>query len=103
MRRRFGLTSRSDGQRILVLSFAGGKTGFLVDNVSEVIKIATTDIHPAPELSAEQMRLIGRVANLDAQGRMILIVDPQQLLDQVEAAVLQKFDRDLPDKTLSPT
>ena len=103
LRRRFDLTSRSNGQRILVLSFAGGKTGFLVDDVSEVIKIATTDIHPAPELSAEQMRLIGRVANLGGQGRMILIVDPQQLLDQVEADVLQKFDRDLPDKALSPT
>ena len=39
------------------------------------------------------MRLIGRVANLDAQGRMILLVDPAQLLDQVEADVLAKFDR----------
>ena len=31
------------------------------------------------------MRLIGRVANLEAQDRMILLVDPAQLLDQVEA------------------
>ena len=45
------------------------------------------------ELSAEQMRLIGRVANLQAQGRMILLIDPAQLLDQVEAAVLARFDR----------
>ena len=46
-----------------------------------------------PEVSAEQMRLIGRVANLDAQDRMILLVDPAQLLDQIEADVLAKFDR----------
>jgi purine-binding chemotaxis protein CheW len=39
------------------------------------------------------MRLISRVANLDAHGRMILLVDPAQLLDQVEADVLAKFDR----------
>ena len=39
------------------------------------------------------MRLIGRVANLDAQGRMILLIDPSQLLDRVEANVLAKFDR----------
>ena len=45
------------------------------------------------KLSAEQMRLIGRVANLDAQDRMILLVDPAQLLDQIEADVLAKFDR----------
>jgi len=105
LRRRFGVPSqaRSDGQRILVLSSSGGKTGFLVDDVSQVIKIASGDIHDAPELSAEQMRLIGRVANLDGQGRMILIVDPAQLLDQVETDVLEQFDRGMPDKALSPT
>lgn len=105
LRRRFGVPSqaRSEGQRILVLSFAGGKTGFLVDGVSQVIKIASGDIHDAPELSAEQMRLIGRVANLDGQDRMILIVDPAQLLDQVETDVLEQFDRGMPDKVLSPT
>lgn len=105
LRRRFGVhaQSRSDGERILVLSYGGGKTGFLVDDVSQVIKIASADIHVAPELSAEQMRLIGRVANLDAQGRMILIVDPSQLLDQMEADVLRQFDRSAADKALSPT
>jgi purine-binding chemotaxis protein CheW len=33
------------------------------------------------------------VANLDAQGRMILLVDPAQLLDRVETDVLAKFKR----------
>ena len=65
----------------------------MVDGVSEVLKIPADAIRPAPELSPEQMRLIGRVVNLDAQGRMILLVDPAQLLDQVEADVLAKFDR----------
>ena len=30
------------------------------------------------------MRLISRVINLEARGRMVLLVDPAQLLDQVE-------------------
>ena len=68
-------------------------TGFIVDGVSEVIKVPAAAIQPAPELSPEQMRLIGRVANLDAQDRMILLVDPTQLLDQIEVDVLAKFDR----------
>jgi purine-binding chemotaxis protein CheW len=95
LRRRFELTSTEPGsaQRILVLAVAGVRTGFMVDGVSEVIKVPAAAIHPAPELSPEQIRLIGRVANLDAQGRMILLVDPTQLLDQVEADVLAKFDR----------
>jgi purine-binding chemotaxis protein CheW len=105
LRRRFGVTpqSQSERQRVLVLSFAGGKTGFLVDDVSQVIKITLDEIHSAPELSAEQMRLIGRVANLGGEGRMILIVDPAHLLDQVEADVLEQFNRDLPDEAMSPT
>jgi purine-binding chemotaxis protein CheW len=39
------------------------------------------------------MRLISRVINLEASGRLILLVDPAQLLDQVEADVLAKFNR----------
>jgi purine-binding chemotaxis protein CheW len=38
------------------------------------------------------MRLIGRVANLDARGRMILLVDPAQLLDRLETDMLAKLD-----------
>jgi len=95
LRRRFELAAKEPGraQRILVLAMAGGKTGFMVDGVSEVMKVPATAIRAAPELSPEQMRLIGRVANLDAQNRMILLLDPAQLLDQVEVEVLGKLDR----------
>ena len=95
LRRRFELTSKepTSSRRILVLAIGGGRTGFMVDGVSEVMRVPSDAIRPAPELSPEQMRLIGRVVNLEAQGRMILLVDPAQLLDQVEADVLAKFDR----------
>jgi purine-binding chemotaxis protein CheW len=95
LRRRFDVASKEPGiaERVLVLAIGGGKTGFLVDSVSEVLKVPPNAIRPAPELAAEQMRLIGRIANFDAQGRMILLVDPTQLLDQVEADMLKKFDQ----------
>jgi len=95
LRRRFDVAAKEPGiaERVLVLAIGGGKAGFLVDSVSEVLKVPTDSIRPAPELSAEQMRLIGRIANFDAQSRMILLVDPAQLLDQVEADMLKKFDR----------
>ncbi len=95
LRRRFGLAAKEPGsaQRVLVLATDGGKTGFLVDGVSEVMKVATGAITPAPQLSAEQMRLIGRVVNLEAEGRMILLIDAAQLLNPVEADLLAKFDR----------
>jgi hypothetical protein len=37
------------------------------------------------------MRLISRVANVEASGRLILLVDAAHLLDQLEAEVLTKF------------
>ena len=72
----------------------------MVDGVSEVMKIPDGAIRPAPEVSTEQMRLIGRVANLDALDRMILLVDPAQLLDRIEADVLAKFGRNVSAREL---
>jgi purine-binding chemotaxis protein CheW len=95
LRRRFDISSSAapGAQRILVLALNGAKTGFMVDSVSEVLKVPEGAIRPAPEVSSEQTRLIGRVATLDAKNRMILLVDPAQLLDRIEADVLAKFDR----------
>jgi purine-binding chemotaxis protein CheW len=95
LRRRFELGAAEPGaaRRILILTVGGGQTGFMVDAVSEVLRVPADAIRQAPELSAEQTRLIGRVANLDLEGRMILLVDPAQLLDQIEADMLAKFER----------
>jgi purine-binding chemotaxis protein CheW len=95
LRRRFELAANEtgDARRILVLALGGGKTGFMVDGVSEVMKVPAGAIGPAPDLSPDQMRMIDRVANLDEQGRMILLIDAAQLLDRVEADMLAKFDR----------
>jgi purine-binding chemotaxis protein CheW len=100
LRRKFEMTSKEPlgNQRILVLALGGGKTGFIVDGVSEVVRLPANCIQPAPEVSREQMRLIGRVANLDAQNRMILLIDPTELLDQIEVDVLSKFDRNSPER-----
>lgn len=93
LRRRFEVESkeRSGRERILVVAVGGARTGFMVDGVSEVLKIPDAAIRPAPEVSTEQMRLIGRIANLDVLERMILLVDPAQLLDQIETDVLAKY------------
>ena len=93
LRRRFGLVSgeTTSGRRILVLAAGGVPTGFVVDSVSEVLKVAVDAIQAAPELSREQMRLIGRVVNLKAQSRIILLIDPTQLLTEGEASVVAEL------------
>ena len=91
MRRRFGLDGieRNDRQRIMVFTIAGVRTGFIVDSVSEVMRIGARFIDVAPKLSAEQQKLIRRVANLEAQKRMILLLEVNQLLDVREVDSLR--------------
>jgi len=93
LRRRFDLngTEQLGSRRILMLAIGGVTAGFLVDSVSRIMKVPIDAICPAPELSPEQMRLISRLVNLEASGQLILLVDPAQLLDQVEADLLAKF------------
>jgi purine-binding chemotaxis protein CheW len=89
-RRRFGLPSieRNDRQRIMVFTVRGVRTGFIVDSVSEVMRIPARFIGTTPDLSEEQKRLIRRVANLEAQKRMILLLEVAQLLNITEAEAL---------------
>jgi purine-binding chemotaxis protein CheW len=93
LRRRFdlGTTEHAGSQRILMVAIGAVIAGFLVDSVTEIMKVQIDAILPAPELSPDQMRLISRVINLEACGRMVLLLDPAQLLDQVEADVLAKL------------
>jgi purine-binding chemotaxis protein CheW len=63
----------------------------MVDSVSEVLKISRDAISPAPDVSSAQTQLIDRVANLVAEGRIVLLIDPSKLLDRVEADVLAQF------------
>lgn len=90
-RRRFALeeAARNDRQRIMVLTIGGVQTGFIVDSVSEVLKIPSAAIERAPALSEEQAQLIRRVANLEAQRRMILLLDPANLLAAGEIEALE--------------
>lgn len=81
-------SERSDRQRIMVFLLDGVRTGFIVDAVTEVLKIAKSAIEVAPRLSGQQSRLLGRVANLEQQQRMIQLIDPQYLIDSDDNAAL---------------
>lgn len=71
----------NDRQRIVVFTIGGVQTGFIVDSVSEVMRIRREHIKPAPDISEHQRRVIRRVANLPETRRMILLLDTEQLLD----------------------
>lgn len=52
MRNRFGLSETADSiqTRIMVMDVQGGLTGFIVDGVSEVIRIQSNDIQAPPAM-----------------------------------------------------
>ena len=94
-RTRLGLPTivRNDRQRIMVYLLGHLRTGFIVDSVAEVLRIPRHQVAPAPELSDEQGRLITHVAKLDGDRRMVMLLDPSQLLEGPEMqAVAQMGD-----------
>jgi purine-binding chemotaxis protein CheW len=91
-RRRLGLedVARNERQRIMVYVLNGRRIGFIVDAVSEVLKIPRNAIEEAPHLSGEQRQMLGRVANLEKQRRMILLIEPSALLSGTEMTEVAK-------------
>jgi purine-binding chemotaxis protein CheW len=90
LRTRLGLprAEHDEQQRIVVLILGGVRTGFVVDSVAEVARVARSVLEPAPELSEEQARVVSRVANLPDAQRMLLLVQPDQLLAAEQAEAL---------------
>ena len=91
-RSRFGLPpcEPNDRQRIVVFTVQGIRTGFIVDSVSEVMRIPLNRIGAAPDMSEDMRRIIRRVANLTESKRMILLLDTEQMLDKGEMNLLQR-------------
>jgi purine-binding chemotaxis protein CheW len=91
LRRRLGLQTieRSDRQRVMVFLIEGVRTGFIVDSVAEVLKIAKSAIEPAPRLSSEQGTLLSRMANLEKQNRMVQLITPVHLMESGQLAQLR--------------
>jgi purine-binding chemotaxis protein CheW len=83
-RRQFELPSieRNDRQRIIVILLNDMRVGFIVDAVSEVLKIPKKDIEPSPKIFREQAKFLNRIANLEKQKRIIQLIEPTNLLDE---------------------
>jgi len=97
LRKRFDLQEkqRDEHQRIMVFVINDVSVGFIVDSVSEVLKIPKSVIQKSPELSGEQLKIFTRVANLEKQGRIIQIIEPKELLNKEELRKLEKKEESL--------
>jgi purine-binding chemotaxis protein CheW len=93
-RRRFHLPKREQGARcrLVVVRSEQYRAGLIVDDVSEVLRSSADALLPAPELTGDITRLVCGVINLQAAGRMILILNPAELLSKTERSQLDAFD-----------
>ena len=77
-------------RRIVVVTIDGVQAGFLVDSVSEILRVNKCDLMPAPQLDAGSgdTQVIDRIAMVEQDGQMVLLVDPKALLNRAERDII---------------
>jgi purine-binding chemotaxis protein CheW len=88
-RRRFDAPAEAgQRRRVIIVTLGEMQAGFVVDAVSDVIRVGQADLQPAPDLGDGAVRIFDRVATVGAEQRMILLVQPRELLDRAEKDLL---------------
>uniref|UniRef100_UPI0025F54084 chemotaxis protein CheW n=1 Tax=uncultured Caulobacter sp. TaxID=158749 RepID=UPI0025F54084 len=86
-RQRFSIEGeRSAAGRVVVVTVGALQAGFAVDSVASILEIDAADLLLAPDLADEERRVFDRAIERD--GEVILLIDPQALLDRAEADLL---------------
>lgn len=95
-RRRFDMAPAQDqaARRLLVVRTERHRAGLIVDSVSEVLRSGADAIEDAPELAGEAERLVEGVINLHEAGRLVLLLNPAELLTRAERGLLDAFQAD---------
>jgi purine-binding chemotaxis protein CheW len=94
LRRRLNLrdTAVPDGQTwIMILNVSGRVTGFIVDSVTQVLKVASNSIKPPPDIvvSGLQSQYITGVCRIDQ--RLLILLDFNRILLVEEIKKLNEF------------
>lgn len=86
LRKRFGLeTLAHDKQtRIVVVEVNGTVLGFIVDSVSEVLRVPASTIEPPPRLGKVEREYVSGVGKLD--NRLLILLDVDRLMSESEEA-----------------
>jgi purine-binding chemotaxis protein CheW len=93
-RQRFDMPRLDEGygRRLLVVQTGRHRAGLIVDSVSEVLRTTADAIKDAPDLTEDIARLVNGVVNIEAERRILLILDPAELLTRAERGLLDKFE-----------
>jgi purine-binding chemotaxis protein CheW len=94
-RRRFDMPAceNTAGRRLIVVRSEQHRAGLIVDSVTEVLRCSPDAITSAPDLTGEAAGIVRSVINLEEFGRMLLLLDPSELLSRTERGLLDSFVR----------
>lgn len=89
LRRCLGLEDRPHDKqtRIVVVEVNGNVLGFIVDSVSEVLRIPVETIEPPPRLGKVEREYVSGVGKLD--DRLLILLDLDRLMSDADKAVVQ--------------
>lgn len=89
-RRRFDMPPADAGERrrLVVVRSERHRAGIIVDAVLGITSAARDAIEPAPDVTSGATRLIQGVANLEAEGRIVLLLEPADLLSRAERGLI---------------
>lgn len=90
LRKRFGLETRDHDKhtRIIVIEINQMIVGFVVDSVSEVLRIPANTVEPPPVVSGLESEYISGVGKL--QDRLLILLDLNRLLSGEEKDALSQ-------------
>jgi purine-binding chemotaxis protein CheW len=92
LKKRFSLplTDSTDDTRIVVIEIAGNTVGVIVDAVSEVIRINSSNIEPAPaiisSIDAEYLSGVGKVDD-----RLLILLELNKVFSDKEKDVISEI------------
>lgn len=92
-RRRFDMPALQNaaGRRLVIIKTDRHRAGLIVDSVCDVLRTQADNVDPPPELTDDTSRLIRGVINLEAAQRMVLVLDPLEVLTRTEQSLLDSF------------
>ncbi|MCF1475373.1 chemotaxis protein [Agrobacterium vitis] len=82
--------------RAIIVTLGTLQAGFVVDGVSEVKAVSSAALSAAPEFSSDRTEVFDRIAHIESDGRMILLVDPKELLSRAERDIVAAITEDKP-------
>ena len=92
-RRRFDMAAADDleRRRLVVVRTERHRAGLIVDGVSDVLRVPKDSVESPPDLTEQIARLVRGVINLDESQRIVLVLDPSELLTAAEQESLDAF------------